>query len=249
MEKKCYNEREFVNGEAKALDIGERLVDELNCKDIFSFDIFGLNITIKESIVVMWIIMAVIMILSVLLTRNLKIEGKISKRQLFLEMCVEKMANFFRTNIGEGAEEHLSWLMSLAVLIGASNMVGIFGFKPPTKDINVTMGLALCSIIYIQYASIHARGTKGWLKSFAQPSPIVVFNNVLELGIKPLSLCMRLFGNIIGAYILMELIKMVVPVFVPIVLSLYFDIFDGFIQAYVFVFLNSVYIQEAIGNE
>lgn len=140
-------------------------------------------------------------------------------------------------------------LMSLAVLIGASNMVGIFGFKPPTKDINVTMGLALCSIIYIQYASIHARGTKGWLKSFAQPSPIVVLNNVLELGIKPLSLCMRLFGNIIGAYILMELIKMVVPVFVPIVLSLYFDIFDGFIQAYVFVFLNSVYIQEAMGNE
>lgn len=231
------------------MDIGERLVDELNCKDIFSFDIFGLNITIKESIVVMWIIMAVIMILSLLLTRNLKIEGKISKRQLFLEMCVEKMANFFRTNIGIGAEDHLSWLMSLAVLIGASNMVGIFGFKPPTKDINVTMGLALCSIIYIQYASIHARGTKGWLKSFAQPSPIVVFNNVLELGIKPLSLCMRLFGNIIGAYILMELIKMVVPVFVPIVLSLYFDIFDGFIQAYVFVFLNSVYIQEAMGNE
>ena len=77
----------------------------------------------------------------------------------------------------------------------------------------------------------------------------MVFNNVLELGIKPLSLCMRLFGNIIGAYILMELIKMVVPVFVPIVLSLYFDIFDGFIQAYVFVFLNSVYIQEAMGNE
>lgn len=231
------------------MDIGERLVDELNCKDIFSFDIFGLNITIKESIVVMWIIMAVIMILSLLLTRNLKIEGKISKRQLFLEMCVEKMANFFRRNIGKGAEDHLSWLMSLAVLIGASNMVGIFGFKPPTKDINVTMGLALCSIIYIQYASIHARGTKGWLKSFAQPSPIVVFNNVLELGIKPLSLCMRLFGNIIGAYILMELIKMVVPVFVPIVLSLYFDIFDGFIQAYVFVFLNSVYIQEAMGNE
>lgn len=76
------------------MDIGERLVDELNCKDIFSFDIFGLNITIKESIVVMWIIMAVIMILSLLLTRNLKIEGKISKRQLFLEMCVEKWQTF-----------------------------------------------------------------------------------------------------------------------------------------------------------
>ncbi len=231
------------------MDIGERLVDELNCEDIFSFHLFGLNVTIKESIVVMWIIMVVVMILALILTRNLKVEGEISKRQLFLEMCVEKMANFFRANIGKGAEKHLSWLMSLAVVIGASNMVGIFGFKPPTKDINVTIGLALCSIIYIQYASINARGVKGWLKSFAEPSPIVVFNNVLELGIKPLSLCVRLFGNIIGAYILMELIKMVVPVVVPMVFSLYFDLFDGFIQAYVFVFLNSVYIQEAIGSE
>ena len=128
-------------------------------------------------------------------------------------------------------------------------MVGIFGFKPPTKDMNVTIGLAVASIIYIQVAGIRQKGPGGWLKSFAKPSPVVLFNNVLELVIKPLSLCMRLFGNILGAFILMELIKMVVPAVVPMVLSLYFDIFDGFIQAYVFVFLNSIYIQEAISDE
>ena len=128
-------------------------------------------------------------------------------------------------------------------------MVGIFGFKPPTKDMNVTIGLAVASIIYIQIAGIRRKGVGGWLKSFAKPSPVVLFNNVLELVIKPLSLCMRLFGNILGAFILMELIKMVVPAVVPMVLSLYFDLFDGFIQAYVFVFLNSIYIQEAISDE
>ena len=114
---------------------------------------------------------------------------------------------------------------------------------------NVTIGLAVASIIYIQVAGIRQKGPGGWLKSFAKPSPVVLFNNVLELVIKPLSLCMRLFGNILGAFILMELIKMVVPAVVPMVLSLYFDIFDGFIQAYVFVFLNSIYIQEAISDE
>jgi len=228
------------------MNLGEKLVEELNCEDVFSFDVFGLDISIKESVVVTWIIMAVIMILSLILVRNLKVEGKISKRQLLLETAVEKMADFFRDAVGPGAEDHLSWLMSLAVIIGASNMVGVFGFKPPTKDMNVTLGFALCSIIYIQYAAIKKKGTKGWLKSFAEPSPIILFNNALELIIKPLSLCMRLFGNVLGAFVIMELLKIVVPLFVPVVFSCYFDIFDGLIQAYVFVFLTGMYIEEAV---
>ena len=63
---------------------------------------------------------------------------------------------------------------------------------------------------------------------------------------RPLSLCMRLFGNVLGAFVIMELIKIVVPVFLPAVFSLYFDLFDGLLQAYVFVFLTSMYISEAI---
>ncbi len=75
---------------------------------------------------------------------------------------------------------------------------------------------------------------------------IVTPLNVLELAIKPLSLCMRLFGNILGAFIIMELLKMVIPAVIPLAASMYFDIFDAFLQAYVFVFLTSLYIQEAI---
>ncbi|MBS6646956.1 MAG: F0F1 ATP synthase subunit A, partial [Clostridiaceae bacterium] len=70
--------------------------------------------------------------------------------------------------------------------------------------------------------------------------------NILELFIRPLSLCMRLFGNVLGAFVVMELIKMVIPVAVPAAFSCYFDIFDGLIQAYVFVFLTSLFIKEAI---
>jgi len=68
---------------------------------------------------------------------------------------------------------------------------------------------------------------------------------VLEIVIRPLSLCMRLFGNVLGGFVVMELIKLLVPVFVPVVFSCYFDIFDGLIQAFVFVFLTALFIKEA----
>ena len=130
--------------------------------------------------------------------------------------------------------------------IGLADIFGIFGFKPPTKDMTVTAALAIMSIILIQAAAIHSKGTKGWLKNFAEPVAVVTPINILELVIRPLSLCMRLFGNVLGAFVVMKLIESVVPVIVPTVFGLYFDFFDGFIQAYIFVFLSSLFIREAV---
>ena len=76
--------------------------------------------------------------------------------------------------------------------------------------------------------------------------PVVLPINILEIFIKPLSLCMRLFGNVLGSFVIMELLKMVVPPVLPAIFSCYFDIFDGLIQAYVFVFLTGMYIEEAV---
>ena len=134
----------------------------------------------------------------------------------------------------------------MLIYIGLANIFGIFGFKPPTKDMNVTAALAIMSIILIQAAAIHSKGTKGWLKNFAEPVAVVTPINILELVIRPLSLCMRLFGNVLGAFVVMKLIESVVPVIVPTVFGLYFDFFDGFIQAYIFVFLSSLFIREAV---
>ena len=90
---------------------------------------------------------------------------------------------------------------------------------------------------------------KGWLHAFAQPVAVILPLNILELFIRPLSLCMRLFGNVLGSFVVMELIKMLLPVFLPIPFSMYFDIFDGIIQAYVFVFLTTLFIKEAVEDE
>ena len=116
----------------------------------------------------------------------------------------------------------------------------------PTKDINVTASLAIMSIVLIEVAGIRSKRVGGWLKSFAEPMALIAPINVLEIFIRPLSLCMRLFGNVLGSFVIMELLKMIVPVFVPAVFSCYFDIFDGLIQAYVFVFLTSLFMREAL---
>lgn len=233
------------------LDLQAELSEQLEIQEVFSFNIGNIKITVDETTVVSWIIMAVIAVIAFLLTRNLKVEGSISRRQALLELCYEKMENFFKDILGERAMGYAPWLMSIAIFIGASNMIGIFGMKPPTKSMQVTAAMAITSILLVEFAGIRAKGIMGHIKSFAKPVWIVTPINIMEIIIKPLSLCMRLFGNIIGAFIIMELIK-AIPVFkvgVPVALGLYFDLFDGFLQAYIFVFLTALYIQEAVEEE
>ena len=219
------------------------LKEELNVEMV---SVFGLSI--PESVVVSWGIMAFLVLGSILLTRNLRVEH-ITKRQAVLETVVTTINDFFVELLGENGKRYVPYLVSVALYIGCSNLIGVFGIKPPTKDLNVTAALALMSIVLIEYAGIHARGGLGFLKSLTAPTPIMTPMNILEIAIRPTSLCMRLFGNVLGAFVIMELIKLVVPVFVPAVFSLYFDLFDGLIQTYVFVFLTSLFMKESIGDE
>ena len=223
-------------------DIVNRLLEELNCDVVFTIPIFG-GIPIYESVVVTWIIMLAVLLICVLLVRNLKVENP-GRKQIVLETAVQGLYNFFKGTIGEHGTAYIPYLMSVVLYIGIANLIGLIGFKPPTKDMNVTVALAVMSIVLIEVAGVRQKGTKGWLKSFAEPMPIVLPINVLEVFIKPLSLCMRLFGNVLGSFVIMELLKIVVPAFLPAVFSCYFDIFDGLIQAYVFVFLTALFMTE-----
>ena len=218
-------------------------MEELNCDTVFTIPF--VNIQVSEATVVTWIIMAVLVAASVLLTRNLKVIHP-GRRQLLLEAFISKIYDFFYGILGKEGSRYIPYLMSVAVYIGVANLVGVFGFKAPTKALNVTAGLAIMSIFLIEYAGVHQKGVKGWLHSFAEPVAVVAPINVLEIFIRPLSLCMRLFGNVLGAFVIMELIKLVIPVGFPAVLSLYFDVFDGLIQTYVFVFLTALFVREAI---
>ena len=200
---------------------------------------------IYKSVVMTWIVIAFLFILILFLTRGFTVHN-ISKRQAAVESFVLWIRGVTGGMLGEEAIRYADYIGTVLIFIAFSNMVGLFGFTPATMDLNVTIALSIMSIILVEAAGIKKRGVKNWLKGFAQPMAVIAPMNVLELVIRPLSLCMRLFGNILGATVIMELIKFVMPVFFPALFSLYFDIFDGAIQAYVFVFLTSLYIKEAV---
>ncbi len=225
--------------------LAERLVEELNCETVFTIKMGGLVIPVYESVVVTWIIMAILIFFAIIMTRGLKTQN-ISKRQAVAELIYVKLTCIVGDMLGEEGKRYTGYLTTVLLYIGLANVIGLFGFKSPTKDLNVTVALALMSIILVEAAGIYQHGVKKWLHNFTEPIAIVTPFNVLDVFTRPLSLCMRLFGNVLGAFVIMELLKIVCPPVIPAIFSLYFDIFDGLLQAYVFVFLTSLYIKEAV---
>ena len=127
---------------------------------------------IPESVVISWVIMVLVVLGSILLTRNLKVDH-ISKRQAVLEMAYTAGKNFFEGLLGKEGACYVPYLMTVAIYIACSNLIGVFGVKPPTKDLDVTAALALMSIVLIEGSGIRARGGVGFLKSLAAPTPVM----------------------------------------------------------------------------
>ncbi|GMO44693.1 MAG: F0F1 ATP synthase subunit A [Termitinemataceae bacterium] len=261
------------------MTLGERLMEKLEFKTVFSIHIpeftftiaghtvnTGVTIPVTETVVVMWVIMAFLIIGSVLLTRNLKTVP--SGIQSVLEAGIEFLNNMAKNQFGRYAPFMSCYIGSIFLFLLVANMISVispiglapfatasrnmeplFSLKPPTRDINVTASLAVISILLVLFLGIHARGLKGWIKNLFHPVPFMVIFNLMDFVTRPLALCLRLFGNIFGGFVLMELIIICVPIIVPVPLSLYFDLFDGGIQAFIFCFLTTLYIHEAIATE
>jgi F-type H+-transporting ATPase subunit a len=134
------------------------------------------------------------------------------------------------------------------------NFFPFYVLKPPTKDINTTVTLAVMSMSLVIFSSIRYKSFKGFLKGFVKPLPFMLPFNILEYFIKTMSLSLRLFGNILAAYCVMEIAYFFassmsflgIPAVFPALASLYFDLFDGLLQAYIFTFLTLLFIEEGI---
>lgn len=225
-------------------NISTTLTAKLQNPIAFTIPVFG-GIKISESVVVSWILMAIIMAAVLLSTRHLKADhpGRI---QSLLELAVSWLNNFTKDNIGEHWRHFAPWLGSVAVYIACANISGIIGLTPPTKDVSVTAALALTSVFLIYGSSFRFLGVKGGFHKFLEPLSLLAPINIMEIAIRPLSLCMRLFGNVLGSFVIMELIKIICPAVIPAVFSLYFDLFDGLIQTIVFVFLTALFTGDAL---
>ncbi|GHU80152.1 ATP synthase subunit a [Clostridia bacterium] len=224
---------------------------------------------ITDAVVTTWIIMAVIMAATLLLTRKLELVPK--GGQNAAEAIVDFIGGMAEGQIGHNYKRFVPYIGTVLIYLGISNMLAIFNIipsgealayifgnpelehfhlalHPPTKNFNVTLCLAIMSMVVVIWAEFKYKGVRAWVRSFYKPTPISAFIKLLDYVVRPMSLCLRLFGNILGAYIVMELIysAMKVAVIAPAAASAYFDLFDGGLQAYVFVFLTMVYIGESV---
>jgi F-type H+-transporting ATPase subunit a len=235
-------------------------MEALDIKVIFSIDLFGYKLPITETVVVSWGVMAVLIIGSLLLTRRLRNIPR--GAQAILEAMVEFLNKFSKEQFGSLGKHLDPYMGTLFLFLLTANVVGVisplefkafgreftppFPIRPPTRDINVTASLAALSIVLVIVCGLKARGFKGWLKNFLHPVPLMLPFNIMEYGTRLISLALRLFGNIMGGFVLMHLIEGLIPIGVPMVMALYFDFFDGLVQAGIFVFLTSLYIAEAV---
>lgn len=235
-------------------------MDVLEIKTIFTVKIAGLSIPITETVIVSWFVMLILIIASLIIVRRLKEIP--SGPQAIVETAVEFLNNFSRDQFGSFAKYLGPYIGSLFLFLLVANIIPVisplelkafgrefippFLIKPPTKDINVTAAFSVISILLLLVCGFAARGVKGWFKRLLHPFPVMLPFNIMEYGTRLISLALRLFGNMLGGYVLMRLIEGLFPLFLPMVFSLYFDFFDGAIQAAIFVFLTSLYISEAV---
>lgn len=242
----------------------------MNPEPIFEFDLFGFTVPVTESIIMMWIVMAALMILTLVFVRNFK---KIPQgKQNVVELLVEFINNLMKSNIGHHWRPFAPYFGTIFLFLVVSNTVSIFSLiptgeqlyhitgmeafehlpefaiTPPTKDLNVTLAMAIMSLLLVLICGIGYKGIKNWMKSFLKPSPIMLPFHIMDYGTRTLTLSLRLFGNIIAGFIIMELLfegLFFVKPLIPLA-SGFFDLFDALLQAYIFVFLSSIYISEAI---
>jgi len=235
-------------------------MNALDIRTIFTLNFMHHSIAITETVIVSWIVMVILIVASLILTRKLKVIPKGS--QAILEAMIEFLNKFSKEQFGAFSKYLGPYMGSLFLFLLVANIIGVispldlrtfgrafvppFSIRPPTRDINVTAALGTISIFLVLVSGFAARGVKGWFKHLLYPLPLMLPFNIMEYGTRVVSLSLRLFGNILGGFVLMHLIEGLFPVAVPMVFSLYFDFFDGAIQAGIFVFLTSLYISEAV---
>lgn len=217
------------------------------------------NIAVTETVTVTWFIMFVLFAFSVTVTRNMKKEA--SGMQLVVEQIVGIVNNLTKQNMGEKNAAFAPFVGTLLFLIGISNIIGLFGFRPPTADLNTTMCLSITTFVLTQFFGMKSKGLGGYGKGFLEPMPLLLPLNIIGELANPVSLGFRLFGNITAGVIIMtllygalgaftnSLLGLTVPILqagVPAVLHIYFDLFAGLLQSFIFTMLTMVFISGAM---
>jgi len=206
------------------------------------------------TIITTWVIMLVLTLLSWLATRNMKdVPGPM---QALAELAVGRLKKYFSELLDEHAmKKYFPFFATFFVFIIVSNYTGLLpgagqyhAFHVPTSSLSVTAGLALVSFCFTHVAGVKANGFGGYLKSFIKPFILFLPLNLIEQVVRPVSLALRLYGNLFGEETVVENLYEMFPIGLPVLMMVLSLIFC-YIQAVVFTMLLSIYVSEAIGEE
>lgn len=212
------------------------------------YDVLGFSLS--STVVVTWIAMGILLLLALLVRLIVipRMQDTPKGLQNILELAVDGINSYTQSKAGKLGENLSAYLFSLATLMIACAVVELFGVRPPTADITMTLGMSLITFILINYYGIREKGVGGRLKSLAQPTPVVFPIKIISDCAIPISLACRLFGNMLGGMIVVDLLYSALgtsAVGLPSVIGLYFNVFHPLIQAFIFVTLTLTFINEA----
>ncbi|WP_053954737.1 F0F1 ATP synthase subunit A [Inediibacterium massiliense] len=216
------------------------------------------GIPVTETVTTTWIIMAGLIIISYLATRNFE---KIPKgMQNFIELVVDGIYSLTGQTMGDDKIGFAPYIGTIMLFIACANLSGLLGFRPPTADVNTTLGLSLITFCMIHGFGMKSKGVGTYLKGFTEPFVVMTPLNVIGELATPVSLAFRLFGNIVGGVIIMSLLYGALGAFstklgisipilqaaIPAPFHLYFDLFSGILQSFIFTMLTMVFVSMAM---
>ncbi|MDY0235546.1 MAG: F0F1 ATP synthase subunit A [Gudongella sp.] len=206
-------------------------------------------VRITATLVFTWITMAILGIGSFLITRNIKVDGEISKGQNILEALVETINSQIRQISQQEPGKYLPFIGTLFIFILAANIFSIIpGFISPTGSLNTSIALALCVFLSVPVYGIAEGGVSNYLKEYIKPTVIMLPFNIISEISRTLSLAIRLYGNVMSSSIIVAILLGVIPLFFPVIIQT-LGLLTGVIQAYIFAILAIVYIASATQGE
>lgn len=234
-------------------------------KIVFTIPIFG-GINITETVVNSWYIMAFIVIMSIYLTRGLRVKNP-SKKQVVAEKLYLMIHNLVTDVMGKKFENFVPYIGALFTLSILGSLSSLIGMRPLTADLSTTLGWALITFMMVQITNIRTNGFLGYLKSFTQPVALLTPLNLISEVANPISMAFRHFGNVASGVVITSLVYSAlaalsnfvlgfipndfiksIPIFqvgLPAILSIYFDLFTSFLQAYIISMLTMVFVSSA----
>ena len=204
---------------------------------------------LNATIVFTWVLMFVLALGSKLITRKLSTDLKRSRWQNMLEIIVTAIEGQIEEVGVSHPRKYIAFLGTLVVFIAASSLCSIIpGFEPPTGSLSTTVALALCVFVAVPLFGVKETGLGGYLKSYVQPSVIMLPFNIIGEVSRTLALAVRLFGNMMSGGMIVGILLTITPFIVPGVMTL-LGLLTGMVQAYIFFILATVYIAAATSTK